>query len=138
MDTKTFIYIVAAILLIIIGVIVIYAGEHFGDVLDVRKDNVDYVDITKQFPDVKVFTNDSDFRMGLDKCIEYRNEQKGGNCVEYGITGNAWYYPEVKYDFSNYRESKKVSNQSKDFKADNVDERNVDEPINQNYHFVFR
>lgn len=138
MNYETIIAILAAIILIIIGVIVIYKSEHFGDVLDVRKDNVDYVDITKQFPEIKTFANDSDFRMGLDKCIEYKmmNGNKG-NCVEYGITGNAWYYPEVDYQLSNYRTSNKHSNQNKDFDVEEtkVDERNRDEPNNARESF---
>lgn len=141
---KLIISIVILIILIIIGIILIQKInnndetnkiENFGDDLDVRKDNVSYVNITEQFPDIKKFENDKDFRMGLDKCIEYKEKEQNnkGNCVEYGITGNAWYYPQVNYKYNNYH-----SNQSKDFKVINEDKRNVDEPINAKLKFVYR
>lgn len=138
----TIVYLLIIIVLIVILISLINVIEYFGDELDIRKDNIDYVNITDQFPDIKKFDNDSDFRMGLDKCIEYKDQQKEkGNCVEYGITGNAWYYPPADYDFSHYREINKTSNQGINFNTKEVnksDVRNVDEPINSNYHFVFR
>lgn len=58
--------------------------------------------ITKQFSDVKVFENDPDHRMGLDKCIEYQ-KNNSGNCVEYGMTGNAWFFPKNDFVYGNFR-----------------------------------
>ena len=77
--------------------------------------------------------------MGLDKCIEYKEKQKSGNCVEYGITGNAWYYPEVNYNFIGYNEEHKPSNQQKDYQEliRNNDERNQDNPINYKMTYYY-
>jgi hypothetical protein len=44
-------------------------------------------DIT--FRDVVYYENDLDGRLGLDKCLD----NKTGYCVEFGQTGNAYYYP---------------------------------------------
>lgn len=132
--------IIILIILIAIAIILIQKinSENFGDIdgynPSIRKDNVSYVNITEQFPEIKKFENDKDFRMGLDKCVEYKKEQNNkGNCVEYGITGNAWYYPEVSYKYNNYH-----SNQMKNFNVLNEDKRNVDEPINAKMQFVYR
>lgn len=135
---KLIIAIIALIIIIIIAIILIQkinSNENFGDVLDVKKDNVSYINITEQFPDIKKFENDKDFRMGLDKCIEYKEKEQNnkGNCVEYGITGNAWYYPPVNYKYNNYH-----SNQMPGFKIINDDKRNVDEPNNAKLTFVYR
>ena len=47
-------------------------------------------DIT--FRDVIIYDNDIDGRTGLDKCLD----NKVGNCVEYGVSGVAYYYPPEK------------------------------------------
>lgn len=133
--------IIILIILIIIAIILIQkinSNESFDEInkdeiLDIRKDNISYVNITEQFPDIKKFENDKDFRMGLDKCIEYKEKEGKGNCVEYGITGNAWYYPPVNYEYNNYH-----SNQMSNFKITNEDKRNIDEPINAKLSFVYR
>ena len=45
------------------------------------------------FDDVKYYENDmKSGRTGLDKCAEHTD----GDCVEFGITGNAYYYPPDK------------------------------------------
>ena len=67
--------------------------------------------------------------MGLDKCYEYKEKNNNkGNCVEYGYTGNAWYFPEVQIDYGNFRKETIKSNQQKDYEIINADERNQDEP----------
>lgn len=139
MNIKTIVIILIAIILILIGIILISRSTFDNVDLSIKKDNVDYVNITEQFPEVKTFQNDSDFRMGLDKCIEYKEKQKGGNCVEYGITGNAWYYPEVNYNFISYNEEHKPSNQQKDYQEliKNNDERNQDNPINYKMTYYY-
>ena len=38
---------------------------------------------------------------GIDKCYEYC-ESKGGKCVEFGVTGNAWCYPKENYKLNNF------------------------------------
>ena len=81
MNIKTIVIILIAIILISIGIILISRSTFDNVDLSIKKDNVDYVNITEQFPEVKTFQNDSYFRMGLDKCIEYKEKQKGGNCV---------------------------------------------------------
>lgn len=142
MNVKNIIAIIAAIILIIIGVVVLSNFDNFDNVqLDVRKDNVSFINITEQFPEVKTFSNDADFRMGLDKCVEYKEQQGNkGNCVEYGITGNAWYYPEVDYQYIGFRDDHKPSNQDKDYEQEvlNIDKRNIDEPLNYKMTYVFR
>ena len=60
----TIVYLLIIIVLIVILISLINVIEYFGDELDIRKDNIDYVNITDQFPDIKKFDNDSDFRMG--------------------------------------------------------------------------
>lgn len=98
------------------------------------KNNVSYVDIQKQFPELVIFENDKDFRMGLDKCYEHKMKNNNkGNCVEYGLTGDAWYFPEVKIEYKNLQ-----SNQDKDFTPNDIDERNIDEPNQTKLDFVFR
>ena len=49
------------------------------------------------FGDIIRYDNDPDGRLGLDKC--YAN--KDGYCVEYGVTGVAYYYPPEKLN-TNY------------------------------------
>ena len=140
MNIKTILIILTAIILISIGIILISRSTFDNIDLSIKKDNVDYVNITEQFPEVKTFHNDSDFRMGLDKCIEYKEKQNNkGNCVEYGIAGNAWYYPEVNYNFIGYNEEHKPSNQQKDYQEliKNNDERNQDNPINYKMTYYY-
>jgi len=132
--SKIIIYIV--LIIIILLIIKVYKLEKFnnidGVVLDPnikKKTTVSHIDITKQFPEVNIFENDTDFRMGLDKCYEHKKKNNNkGNCVEYGYTGNAWYFPEVEIDYGNFRKETIKSNQQKDFEIINADERNQDEP----------
>lgn len=69
-------------------------------------------DINKQFSEVIVYENDTDGRMGLDKCLEYCTPT-GGTCTEYGISGNAWCYPVVKYEPKNFRDDISAPNETK-------------------------
>jgi hypothetical protein len=46
------------------------------------------------FSDTLFLENDSE-RTGIDKCIDTKISQ-GGECVEYGISGNAFYFPNKK------------------------------------------
>lgn len=41
------------------------------------------------FDDVVVYYNDQKGRSGLDRCLD----NKCGRCVEFGLTGDAYYYP---------------------------------------------
>ena len=63
MNIKTIVIILIAIILISIGIILISRSTFDNVDLSIKKDNVDYVNITEQFPEVKTFHNDSDFRM---------------------------------------------------------------------------
>lgn len=137
------------IIIIIILIIKIYNLENFEDNKfnsiasdpNIRKKTtISHIDITKQFPEVNIFENDmDDFRMGLDKCMEHKEKNNNkGNCVEYGLTGNAWYFPKVDIDYGNFRVKNIKSNQQKDFEIVNVDERNQDEPNNFKMTYVFR
>ena len=44
------------------------------------------------FGDIIRYDNDDDGRLGLDKCYD----NKHGHCVEYGVSGIAYYYPPEK------------------------------------------
>ena len=104
-----------------------------------RKPTASFIEITKQFPEVSIFENDPDFRLGLDKCYEYKkNNNNKGNCVEYGLTGNAWYFPKVDIDYRNIKYKAIKSNQQNDFEIINVDERNLNEPNQSKLSYVFR
>lgn len=121
------------LIIIILLIIKVYKLENFNSIASdptiKRKNTVSHIDITKQFPEVNIFENDPDFRMGLDKCAEYKeNNNNKGHCVEYGLTGNAWYFPEVEIDYGNFRKEVIKSNQNKDYAIINADERNQDEP----------
>ena len=63
MNIKTILIILTAIILISIGIILISRSTFDNIDLSIKKDNVDYVNITEQFPEVKTFHNDNDFRM---------------------------------------------------------------------------
>ena len=67
-----------------------------------------------QFPDVGMYENDkgyklSDIRLGIDKCYEFC-ESKGGKCVEFGITGNAWCYPKENIKYNNFTSDLYINN----------------------------
>lgn len=67
-------------------------SNKFGDPLST---SYQYRTIEEQFPDVIAYDNDTEtLRMGLDKCAE-QCIPKGGTCVEFGVTGNAWCYPKT-------------------------------------------
>jgi hypothetical protein len=87
--------------------------EPFGDPISIKNQSPIIIDINKQFPDVVMFDNDYDGRIGLDKCAEYSLNKKEGKCVEYGITGNAWYFPEVKFTEKNFKSGMNDPNESK-------------------------
>lgn len=82
-------------------------NKRFGDPLTTFKSYRDR-SITELFPDVKIYENDyGTLRMGLDKCIEYVNNlplSKRGNCMEMGITGNAYYFPITSFTPRNFKD----------------------------------
>lgn len=63
--------------------------EKFGDEVSVKK-TPDVLDLKQQFEDLIGYDNDPNGRIGLDKCIE----KCKGYCVEFGLTGSAYCYPE--------------------------------------------
>lgn len=91
---------IGIIVLLLLCVIFYYKKEAFGDILSHPK-STDVVDITKQFTDMTVYENDTDGRLGLDKCLEQCN----GNCVEYGQTGAAYCFPKVTVEPRNYNDA---------------------------------
>ena len=142
--TKIIIFII--LIIIILLIIKVFKLEKFDNTFNSissdpnvkRKNTISHLDITKQFPEVNIFENDNDFRMGLDKCIEHKEKNNNkGHCVEYGYTGNAWYFPEVQIDYGNFRKETIKSNQQKDYEIINVDERNQDEPNQMKLSYRF-
>ena len=114
------IYVILIILLIVI--LHYLTTEHFESI-DYRKKykkfgdplstTYQYRTLEEQFPDVIAYDNNPDLsRMGLDKCYE-QADKEGGYCVEYGITGNAWYFPETKEREKNYKTDNNSQNSTK-------------------------
>lgn len=102
------------IILIIVLIIICYTfkKEHFTSI-DYRKQHKKFGDplsttyqyrtIEDQFPEVIAYDNDPEtMQMGLDKCYA-ECEPKGGKCVEFGITGNAWCFPKTEEKEKNYK-----------------------------------
>ena len=100
--------IIIFIIILIIFCIICYLNknENFNissnDPIITKTYTPNILSITQQFPDIKVFENDHDHRMGVDKCIEYQTKHPG-NCVEYGITGNAWFFPKNEFIYGNFK-----------------------------------
>ncbi len=71
--------------------------KKFGDPLSTT---YQYRTLEEQFPDVIAYDNNPDLsQIGLDKCYA-KKENDGGYCVEFGLTGNAWYFPETKREIN--------------------------------------
>jgi hypothetical protein len=74
------------------------------------------------FDDVKYYQNDKT-GLGIDRCME----NKYGHCMEFGITGNAYYYPPSKSnlylgEITNMDEFQKHLDREKDVTAKNTSE----------------
>jgi len=80
---------ICILVVIVIIILININGEHFT--------NTNTLTITDQFPDVIIYENDGD-RLGLDKCIENCN----GNCIEFGITGTGWCFPNNTFIYGNF------------------------------------
>ena len=92
------IFVCTMILLWLIFILIKYScKEGFSDPVLVKR-TPDIIDVTKMFDDVIVYDNDTDGRIGFDKCIE----KCKGYCVEYGQTGSAYCYPVVKQEKKNF------------------------------------
>lgn len=85
----------------------------FGDPLAIKIKRPFIQSITEQFPDVIVYENDyTNNRMGLDKCAE-KCIPDGGQCVEFGMTGDAWCFPKVKFEPKNFKNDITKPNETK-------------------------
>jgi len=84
--------------------------KKFGDPLS---STYQYRTLEDQFPDVVAYDNNPDLsQLGLDKCYE-QVEKDGGYCVEFGISGNAWYFPKTKEREINYKTDNNSQNSTK-------------------------
>lgn len=111
------IYTIIISLIIVISLLYLYINyinvEKFGDPISNTYKAHTILDVAKQFPDIVIFNNDYDGRIGLDKCIEYSENKKGGKCVEYGLTGNTMYFPEISYPEKNFKDDINEPNETK-------------------------
>ena len=77
--------------------------KNYGKFGDPLSTTYRYKTLEEQFPEIIAYDNDyKTLRMGLDKCAE-ECISKGGKCVEFGLTGNAWCFPKVDKKEKNYK-----------------------------------
>jgi hypothetical protein len=94
--------IILLLLIITIIIVSIYSNgahahdyERFGNSLhnpfqQIEKEGEMSEISARLFNDVIVYENDLDGKLGIDKCLD----NESGHCVEYGISGVAYYYPD--------------------------------------------
>ena len=77
--------------------------KNYGKFGDPISTTYRYKTLEEQFPEIIAYDNDyKSLRMGLDKCAE-ECIPNGGQCVEFGLTGNAWCFPKVEKQEKNYK-----------------------------------
>lgn len=77
--------------------------KNYGKFGDPISTTYRYKTLEEQFPEIIAYDNDyKTLRMGLDKCAE-ECIPNGGQCVEFGITGNAWCFPKIEEKEKNYK-----------------------------------
>lgn len=87
--------------------------KNYGKFGDPISTTYRYKTLEEQFPEIIAYDNDyKTLRMGLDKCAE-ECIPNGGQCVEFGITGNAWCFPKVDKKEINYKTGIDDQNQTK-------------------------
>ena len=87
--------------------------KNYGKFGDPISTTYRYKTLEEQFPEIIAYDNDyKNLRMGLDKCAE-ECIPNGGQCVEFGITGNAWCFPKVDKKEINYKTGIDDQNQTK-------------------------
>jgi hypothetical protein len=90
-------------------------NKKFDDLRKVKPLNLLTEDIL--FKDIVPYENQIDGRLGLDMCLEKCN----GTCVEYGVTGNAYCFPDENKEIikSTFYETLR----DKTYQTENVDEK---------------
>ena len=87
--------------------------KNYGKFGDPLSTTYRYKTLEEQFPEIIAYDNDyKTLRMGLDKCAE-ECIPNGGQCVEFGLTGNAWCFPKVDKKEIDYKTEIDDQNQTK-------------------------
>ena len=90
-------------------------NKKFDDLRKIKPLNLLTEDVL--FKDIIPYENQIDGRLGLDMCLEKCN----GTCVEYGVTGNAYCFPDINKEIikSTFYETLR----DKTYQTENVDEK---------------
>ena len=95
-DSKTWvIFVIVVIVLVFIAVF--YCKESFGDPIHLNEqlNKTQSLTFQEMFPDVVPYSNTLYGLTGIEKCYDTAYKH-GGTCLEYGVTGNAWWFPPKK------------------------------------------